>query len=166
MQYCNLVSIYVLKPLVNLEVLRISDNNIVYLDANLGKMVNLKELSVQQNLVSDFSSIEKHPNYNNIHKNDRITDFNINENGKRCFDISDQKQASEEELFNANKFRKIECPNIQLKQNQNQHKALKTALDNFKQNINATISNAWQSQIQFTANVVRIFQQLNQVGFE
>ncbi|CAL6002360.1 Leucine-rich_repeat domain superfamily [Hexamita inflata] len=151
---------------MNLESLDIEYNNIVFLDANINEMTNLKELIVYNNLVSDFSSIKQHPNYNNIHKNDRITDFNINENGWRTFYISDQKEPSEEELYLANKFRKIESPNIQLKEIQNQHKALKTALNNVKQEINATISNAWQSQIQFTANVVRLFQQLNQVGFE
>ncbi|CAL6002308.1 leucine-rich_repeat domain-containing protein [Hexamita inflata] len=152
---CNIVSIYVLRPLVNLEVLHISDNKIVHLDANINEMTNLKEFRVNNNLVSDFSSIEQHPNYNNI-----------NENGWRSFYISDQKEPSEEELRKANKLRKIESPNIQLKEIQNQHKALKTALNNVKQEINATISNAWQSKIQFTANVVRLFQLLNQFGFE
>ncbi|CAL6002436.1 Conserved_hypothetical protein [Hexamita inflata] len=152
---CNLVSVYVLKPLVNLEYLNISLNNIVYLDANINEMKNLKEFQVYCNLVSELSSIEKHPNFNNI-----------DEDGHRCFDIFDQQEPSEEQLRKVNKYRKIESPNIQLKQIQTQHKALKTELDNFKQNINATTSNARQSQIQFTANVIRIFQQLNQVGFE
>ncbi|CAL6002406.1 leucine-rich_repeat domain-containing protein [Hexamita inflata] len=152
---CNLVSIYVLRPLVNREVLHISKNNIVYLDANINEMKYLKELSVYQNLVSDFISIKQHSNYNNI-----------SENGQKCFYIFDQEDLSEEQLHKANKFRKIECPNIQLKEIQNQHKALKTALNNVKQQVNATISNAWQSQIQFTVNVVRLFQLLNQFGFE
>ncbi|CAL6002400.1 Conserved_hypothetical protein [Hexamita inflata] len=153
---CNLVSIYVLKPLVNLEYLNISFNNIVYLDANLNEMANIKVLYLQWNSISDFSSLEKHPNFNNI-----------NEIGHRCFNISDQNKYSfEEQLRKANKFRKIESPNIQLKQIQTQHKALKTALDNFKEEVNAMTSNALQSQIQFTANVVRLFQLLNQVGFE
>ncbi|CAL6002438.1 DUF2252_family protein [Hexamita inflata] len=156
LESCNLVSICVLKPLMNLEYLNISFNNIVYLDANLNEMTNLKELYLQWNSISDFSSLEKHPNFNNI-----------NEIGHRCFNISDQNKYSfEEQLRKANKMRNIEIPNIQLKQNQNQHKALKTALDNFKQQINAMTRNAWQSQIQFTANIVRLFQQLNQVGFE
>ncbi|CAL6002516.1 leucine-rich_repeat domain-containing protein [Hexamita inflata] len=156
---CNLVSIYVLKPLMNLESLDIEYNNIVFLDANINEMSNLKEFKVQNNLVSDFLSLEKHPNFNNINKI-----------GDRCFDISDQKYQSQEELYlellQANKFRKIESPNIQLKEIQIQHKALKTALDNFKQQINEAISNARQSQIQYTANVGRIFQQMNYVGFE
>ncbi|CAL6002480.1 leucine-rich_repeat domain-containing protein [Hexamita inflata] len=152
---CNLVSICVLRPLVNLEVLFISDNNIVLLDADLNKMQKLQMFVADNNQISDFSQIEKHPNYNNINKN-----------GWRTFEISDQREPSQEQLRQANKFRNIESPNIQLKEIQNLHQALKTALDNFKQQINATISNAWQSQIQFTANVVRLFQQLNQVGFE
>ncbi|CAL6002450.1 Hypothetical_protein [Hexamita inflata] len=118
-------------------------------------MKNLKEFRVDNNLVSDFSSIEKHPNFNNI-----------DEDGKKTFDISDQRTDCQEELRKANKFRNIESPNIQLKEIQTQHKALKTALDNFKREINMVLNNARQSQIQFTANVIRIFQQLNQVGFE
>ncbi|CAL6002458.1 Leucine-rich_repeat domain superfamily [Hexamita inflata] len=152
---CQIVSVYVLKPLVNLEYLNISLNNIVYLDANINEMINLKEFRVDSNLVSELSSIEKHPNFNNI-----------DEDGKKTFDISDQRTDCQEELRKANKFRNIESPNIQLKQIQTQHKALKTALDNFKQEINMVLNNARQSQIQFTANVIRIFQQLNQVGFE
>ncbi|CAL6002444.1 Conserved_hypothetical protein [Hexamita inflata] len=153
---CNLVSVYVLKPLVNLEYLNISLNNIVYLDANINEMKNLKELYLLRNSISDFSSLEKHQNFNNI-----------DEIGHRYFNISYQnKYPSEKELRQANKFRKIESPNIQLKEIQTQHKALKTALDNFKREINMVLNNARQSQIQFTANVIRIFQQLNQVGFE
>ncbi|CAL6002412.1 leucine-rich_repeat domain-containing protein [Hexamita inflata] len=153
---CELVSVCVLKPLIKLEELFIATNEIVYLDANLINMKQLKTLRVEDgNRICDFSPIEQHPNFNSVDK------F-----GKRCFNISGQIKPLKQQLRQANKFRKIECPNIQLKEIQNQHKALKTALKNFKQNINATISNAWQSQIQFTANVVRLFQLLNQFGFE
>ncbi|CAL6031659.1 Chain_A [Hexamita inflata] len=155
LEQCNLVSVYVLRPLVNLEVLHISYNNIVHLDANLNEMKNLQKLRVQYNFVSDFSSLEKHPNYNNL-----------DEYGWRCFDISKQKYLSEKELFKANQFRNIEGPNIQLKEIQNQHKSLKTTFNNFKQEINTVLNNASQSQIQFSANLVRLFQQLNQSGFE
>ncbi|CAL6011229.1 Hypothetical_protein [Hexamita inflata] len=106
------------------------------------------------NIINDFSQLEKHSNYNNI-----------DEDGHRCFNISDQKDSSEKELRKANQFRNIESPNIQLNQIQNQHKSLKTTFNNFRQQINATMNNASQSQMQFTANVVRLFQ-LNQVGFE
>ncbi|CAL6063450.1 Internalin-A_precursor [Hexamita inflata] len=144
---CNLVSIYVLRPLMNLEELNVKANNIVYLDADLNQMTKLEKLIAERNRIRDFSSLEKHPNYNII-----------NENG------SNQEDPSQAELYLANKFRKIELPNIQLKLIP--HKALKTALKNYKQNINATISNARQSQLQFTANVVSLFPLLNQFGFE
>ncbi|CAL6063436.1 leucine-rich_repeat domain-containing protein [Hexamita inflata] len=155
LKLCNLVSVYVLRPLVNLEVLHISYNNIVHLDANLDKMKNLEKLSAEGSRISNFSSLEKHPNYNNL-----------DEKGKRCFEISYQRDPSEQQLCKANKFRKIERPNIQLKEIQNQHKALKTTLQKFKKQLNAVMNNARQSQIQFTANMVRLFQQLNQFGFE
>ncbi|CAL6002502.1 leucine-rich_repeat domain-containing protein [Hexamita inflata] len=148
---CDLVSVYVLRPLVNIEVLHITDNNLVHLDANLNDMKNLKKLQVQGNIISDFTSVEKHPNYN------------IN-NGFRCFCISHQEYPSEEDLHLANKFRQIESPNIQLKLIP--HKSLKMAFNNFKQEINVVLNNARQSQIQFTANIVRLFQQLNQFGLE
>ncbi|CAL6063444.1 Internalin-A_precursor [Hexamita inflata] len=144
---CNLVSIYVLRPLMNLEELNVKANNIVYLDADLNQMTKLEKLIAERNRIRDFSSLEKHPNYNII-----------NENG------SNQEDPSQAELYLANKFRKIELPNIQLKLIP--HKALQTALDNFKQEINATMNNARQSQIQFTANVVHLFQYLNQLGLE
>ncbi|CAL5996553.1 Conserved_hypothetical protein [Hexamita inflata] len=155
LEFCYLVSVYVLRPLVNLEELNISDNKILYLDTHLNEMKNLKELNVQMNIISDFSSLEKHPNYNNI-----------DEDGWGCLDISYQRDPSEQQLFKANKLRNIERPNIQLKEIQIPHKSLKPTFSNFKQEINAAISNARQSQIQFTANVVRLFQQLNQFGFE
>ncbi|CAL5996551.1 leucine-rich_repeat domain-containing protein [Hexamita inflata] len=155
LEFCYLVSVYVLRPLMNLEYLNISHNKIVHLDAHLNEMKRLETLIVENNRISDFSSLEKHSNYNNIDDDDR-----------RCFNISDQKDPSNEQLFKANKFRKIERPNIQLKEIQIPHKSLKPTFSNFKQEINAAISNARQSQIQFTANVVRLFQQLNQFGFE
>ncbi|CAL6055160.1 leucine-rich_repeat domain-containing protein [Hexamita inflata] len=151
---CNLVSIYVLRPLVNLEVLHISDNNIVHLDTNLDEMKNLKELRAEWNRISDFSSVKKHSNYNNL-----------DEKGKRCFDISYQQNPSEQQLFKAHKIRKIEGPNSQLKEIQNQHKALKTTLKNCKE-INAALNRMCSNHVQFTSNVVRLFQQLNQFGFE
>ncbi|CAL6002288.1 leucine-rich_repeat domain-containing protein [Hexamita inflata] len=155
LENCDLVSICVLRPLVNLEELNIQFNKIVYIDADINEMKNLQQLYMQQNSISDFSSIEQHPNYNNI-----------NENGRRTFDISDQKEPSQEELYLANELRNIESPNIQLKEIQTQRKSFQTMFDNFKQEINAVLNNARQSQIQFTANVVRLFQLLNQFGFE
>ncbi|CAL6002326.1 Conserved_hypothetical protein [Hexamita inflata] len=171
LEYCNLVSICVLRPLVNIEELNISSNTIVYLDANLNEMKKLKTLMLDNNRISDFSELEKHPNYNNINKYVTQIYNNINENGyiPNGLDIYDQEEPSNEQLFKANKFRKIESPNIQLKEIQNQHQTLQTlqtAFKNCKQEINAAINNARQSQIQFTANVVRLFQQLNQFGFE
>ncbi|CAL6011200.1 leucine-rich_repeat domain-containing protein [Hexamita inflata] len=158
LEYCNLVSVYVLRPLINLEELNISLNNIVHLEANLNEMKKLQTLMLDNNRISDFSELEKHPNYNNL-----------DEDGHRCFWISQQKDPFEQQLFKANKFRNIERPNIQLKEIQNQHQTLQTlqtTFSNFKQEINAVLNNARQSQIQFTANVVRLFQLLNQVGFE
>ncbi|CAL6011194.1 leucine-rich_repeat domain-containing protein [Hexamita inflata] len=160
LQSCNLVSVYVLRPLVNIEVLYISYNNIVHLDTNLNEMKQLKTLMLDNNRISDFSELEKYPNYNNI---------NENRAENSIYGIYDQEEPSQEELLQANKLRKIESSNIQLKEIQNQHKTLQThqtALKNFKQEINVVLNNARQSQIQFTANVVRLFQQLIQFGFE
>ncbi|CAL6063484.1 Conserved_hypothetical protein [Hexamita inflata] len=155
LEQCNLVSIYVLRPLINLEELNISHNKIVHLEANLNEMKKLNKLHVYFNRISDFSSLELHPNYNNL-----------DENGYRCFKISSQEDPSQQELSCANKLRNIEGPNLQLKEIQNKCKSLKTTFNKFKQEINAVMNNARQSQIQFTSNVVRLFQLLNQVGFE
>ncbi|CAL6076272.1 leucine-rich_repeat domain-containing protein [Hexamita inflata] len=144
---CRIVSIYILRALVNLEELNISRNKIVYIDANLDQMAKLKYLRVQFNQINDFSPIEKH-----LNKND--------------FDTDDQQIACEEVLHEANKHRNIERPNIKLKETQNKRKLLQTALNQFKQEINETMNNERQIQIQFTANVVRLFQFLNQFGFE
>ncbi|CAL6063532.1 Hypothetical_protein [Hexamita inflata] len=119
---------------------------------------NLKKLNIDANLVSDFTSIEKHQNISIIQKN-CDSDFDIS------FDLSSQNIPSQKELNFAKNLRQIEGPNIQLKQIQNQHTSLKTTFNNFKQEINAAMSNARQSQMQFSANLVRLFQ-LNQFGFE
>ncbi|CAL6031685.1 leucine-rich_repeat domain-containing protein [Hexamita inflata] len=150
--WCNLVSICVLRPLVNLENLNISNNKIVYLDANFNNMQKLQIFAAEQNLISDFSSIIQHKYYDNL--------------DEKGFDISNQKIPSEEELFNANKMRCVESPNIQLKQIKNQHKSLQMTFSNFKKQINEVMNNTRQSEIQLTANVVRLFQFLNQFGFE
>ncbi|CAL6002252.1 leucine-rich_repeat domain-containing protein [Hexamita inflata] len=158
---CDLVSIYVLRPLVNLKELDIAHNNILYLDENLNEMKKLKTLRVETNPVSDFSSLEKHPNYNNLEINSQkyINIFNQTE------------EPSKNEVRKAQQLKHIERHNLQLKeiilkQIQNQHKSLQTALDNLKQEIIATINNTRQRQIQFTAKIVHIFQYFNQVGFE
>ncbi|CAL6011207.1 leucine-rich_repeat domain-containing protein [Hexamita inflata] len=153
LEYCNLVSIYVLRPLVNLEELNISKNNIVYLDAHLNEMKKLQIFRVEKNLISDFKSIIKHPNYKNF-----------DENCQKFLNKFNQTEPSKEEVRQAKQIIRIERQNLQFKQIP--HKMHQTALNNFKQEINTTMNNACQSQIQFTANVVRIFQFLNQVGFE
>ncbi|CAL6085369.1 Hypothetical_protein [Hexamita inflata] len=118
-------------------------------------MKKLKIFRAELNRLSDLSSIQKHPNFNN----------RIDINGERCFYISHQIKPFKIELRKANKIRSTESPNCQLKKIQNLHKSLQTTLNNCKQQIN-TINNARQNQIQFTSNVVLLFQQLNQVGFE
>ncbi|CAL6031609.1 Conserved_hypothetical protein [Hexamita inflata] len=153
LQYCNLVSVYVLRPLINLEELNISKNNIVYLDAHLNEMKKLQTFRVESNLISDFKSIIKHPNYNNFDENCQIYLNKFN-----------QTKPSKEEVHQAKQIRRIERQNLQLKEIP--HKTHQTTFKNFKQEINAVLNNARQSQIQFTANVVRLFQQLNQFGFE
>ncbi|CAL5997683.1 leucine-rich_repeat domain-containing protein [Hexamita inflata] len=149
-QCCSVISICALRPLVNLEYLNIEKNQIVYVDANLNNMTNLQHLNVYHNYVREFSSFEQHQNYNLLGKHYGIS-----------AQISDP---SEELLTKAKQLRLIEIPNIQLKEIQ--HKTLKTALNNFKQQINSEMSNALSKQLQFTANVVRLFQHLNQFGFE
>ncbi|CAL6063468.1 Conserved_hypothetical protein [Hexamita inflata] len=149
---CDLVSIYILRPLINLEELNISNNNIVHLDANLDEMKNLKELRAEWNRISDFSSVEKHPNYNNLNRNDDTKFTNI----------SYQQDPSEEELHEANNMRKIESQNIKLKEIQNQRKTLKTVLKNFKQEINAVLNRMCSNHIQFTTSIAHLFEKLNQ----
>ncbi|CAL6011187.1 leucine-rich_repeat domain-containing protein [Hexamita inflata] len=146
---CYLVSVYVLRPLVNLEELYISHNKIVYLDANINEMTNLKELHVQGNSISDFTSVEKHSNYNNI-----------NNYGFRIFKITSQQKPSYEDLFLANKLRKIESPNIQLKQIYIYCKTFQTALGSLKQQINTMLNSA--NHIQFTFSIAHLFDKLNQ----
>ncbi|CAL6011176.1 leucine-rich_repeat domain-containing protein [Hexamita inflata] len=125
---CNLVSIYVLRPLINLKNINISLNSIIYFDVNLNEMKNLEELRVNNNLVLDFLSIEKHQYFNNL-----------DEWGNSYFDISDQAKPSKKQLRKASKMRCIEAPNIQLKEHQNKHKAFNTILNNFKKELNAAM---------------------------
>ncbi|CAL6011216.1 Chain_A [Hexamita inflata] len=148
---CNLVSIYVLRPLVNVENLEISNNNnIVYLDVNPNNMQKLQIFAAGQNRISDFSSIIKHKNYNNL-----------DQKGMRCFDISNQDYPHEEELSLADKMRFIERPNIQLKEIQSVHQFLKTSFNNFQKQINSVINS--QNHIQFTSSVAHLFEKLTQV---
>ncbi|CAL6031593.1 Hypothetical_protein [Hexamita inflata] len=75
-----------------------------------------------------------------------------------------QTKPSKEEVRKAKQIIRIERQNLKLKEiPQKMHQ---TTFNNFKQEINAVLNNACQSQIQFTSNVVRLFQQLNQFGFE
>ncbi|CAL6031581.1 leucine-rich_repeat domain-containing protein [Hexamita inflata] len=140
---CNLVSIYVLRPLVNLEELRIANNKIVYLDANLNKMNKLEKLSVKDNLISNFFSLEQYQYFNNI----------------RNFNIQDQQIASEEELHYANQMKLIENTNFQLQEIQNKRKRLQTVLNECKKQINAILN--CHDHIQFSTSVAHLFEMLN-----
>ncbi|CAL6032386.1 leucine-rich_repeat domain-containing protein [Hexamita inflata] len=155
LSYCNLVSVCVLRPLVNLEELSIASDKIVYLDANLNQMKKLEKLRVNDNFVSDFSSIQQHKYFNQ----------NKNRNN-RPFEISNQKEPSKQELHYANKLRRIETPNTQQIEIQNKRKTLQTKVNGLKQEINGVIYHAYQNQIQFTENIAHLFQQLNQFCYE
>ncbi|CAL6089409.1 tandem-95_repeat protein [Hexamita inflata] len=152
---CNLVSICVLKPLVKLESLIIEDNKIVYLDANLNEMKQLKVLRVDVNRISDFTQFQKHNNYKKIYENEH-----------KCIDISYQYQPSENELFQANKMRHIERPNNQLIEISNKRQTFITALNNFIHEIVAVTNNAHQNHIKLTSSVVCFIQQLDQFVFD
>ncbi|CAL6011213.1 receptor-like_protein [Hexamita inflata] len=146
---CNFVSVYVLRPLMNLEELDISDNKILYLDAAFNQMTKLEKLIAEKNRISDFSQLEQHPNYNII-----------NENGCRCFEISNQEDPSQAELYLANHFRSIERPNLKLKEIQVSYRTFETALNNFKKQINSVINS--YNHIQFTSSVAHLFEKLTQ----
>ncbi|CAL6002206.1 leucine-rich_repeat domain-containing protein [Hexamita inflata] len=172
---CELVSICVLRPLINLKYFDIEGNKIVYLDSNIIDMKQLNQLRVNNNRISDFTYIETHQNYNSDQSDTDVdNDEDIYEDEiygediskERYFDISFQMQPSEEELSKANKLRKIESPNNQLKEIQNKRQIVKTALAKFKQKLNAAMNNTCQSQIQFTSSVAQLFQQLNQFEFQ
>ncbi|CAL6032382.1 Conserved_hypothetical protein [Hexamita inflata] len=153
---CDLVSICVLRPLLKLQNLDIAYNEIVYLDANFNEMEQLEELRVYDNLVSDFSSLEKYQKQSD----------KINKYGDRTFKVSNQRKPSKKQLRYANKMRHIEVPNVQLKEIQNKNKTYKTIFNNFKQEANEVVNNARSHQIQFTSSVVHFFQLMNQFGFE
>ncbi|CAL6031519.1 leucine-rich_repeat domain-containing protein [Hexamita inflata] len=168
---CGLVSICVLRPLINLKYFDIEGNEIVYLDSNIIDMKQLKHLRVNNNRINDFTSIETHQNFNNIDLSDtdvdndediyedEINDEDVsNQIQPSYFHTYDQTEPEEEELNFANKLRNIEGPNIQLKEIQNKHKELQTALNNLKQEINTAMNNAHQNQIQFTSSVAQLFQ--------
>ncbi|CAL6093338.1 Conserved_hypothetical protein [Hexamita inflata] len=146
---CDLVSICVLRPLQNLETLNIESNKIVYLGTHLNQMKNLQQLGAECNLISDFSSLEKHKNFNNV-----------NEYGFRCFGIPHQANPLKEERCRALKFSHIEDPNIQLRLFNNKRKTLQTVLNSFQQKINAVLN--YKNHLQFTFSAAQLFEQMNQ----
>ncbi|CAL6002346.1 Hypothetical_protein [Hexamita inflata] len=108
-------------------------------------MTKLLQFNVQTNSISEFSSLELHPNFYKL----------------KCFKITEQNRyLPKEELRKANKIRLIERPNIQLKEIQNLHQSNKTVLDNCKKEINAVLNCA--NHIQFTSYAAQLFEQLNQ----
>ncbi|CAL6031675.1 Hypothetical_protein [Hexamita inflata] len=113
-------------------------------------MEKFDKLRAQYNCIHSFTQIEKHKNFNNIHKY-----------GDKCFEISNQRAPTEQEVLKANKMRHIEGPNLYLKQIQNKNKraTIKTTFNNLKQQINAVIEQAYSNHVQLTSYVVRFFQQ-------
>ncbi|CAL6010770.1 Hypothetical_protein [Hexamita inflata] len=112
-------------------------------------MKNLQYLRAECNLISYFSSLEKHKNFNNV-----------NEYGLRCFDLPHQTNPSKEERCRAKKFNHIEGPNIQLRQSKNKRKHLQTVSNYFKQKLNAIINNT--NHFQFTTSAAQLFEQIDQ----
>ncbi|CAL6035097.1 Leucine-rich_repeat [Hexamita inflata] len=113
-------------------------------------MKKLDFLSVEDNLISDFTQLEQLPNFNKIYM------------GYRCFDISNQRQPSLEELSNSNNLRKIEQQNTSLVLIQNKRKTIKTSLNNVKRKINAVMNRIHSNNYQFSSSAVHLFQQLNE----
>ncbi|CAL6081253.1 leucine-rich_repeat domain-containing protein [Hexamita inflata] len=141
MQYCGLVSICVLRPLANLIELNISHNKIVHIYNH--NMVKLKQLQLNQNLISDFTKIELHPYFSD-------------------FDISNQEHPSILELTFANQIRNIELQNISLKYIQNICQIFKPKINQFKDQINMATNRAKVNHILFGKCVVHLFQQLSE----
>ncbi|CAL5996855.1 Hypothetical_protein [Hexamita inflata] len=121
-------------------------------------MKKLKTFRVESNrIIFDFKSIIKHPNYDNL-----------DQNSKKCLNTYYQTTPSKQEVRQAKQLKYIERQNMQLKEfpHKNLIKLLQTAFNSFKQEINAVVNNARQSQIKFTAKVIHIFQFLNKSEFE
>ncbi|CAL6011247.1 Chain_A [Hexamita inflata] len=148
-QSCDVISICVLIPLVNLKYLNIIGNLIVHLDSNLDKMKQLEIFVLFDNRISDLSSLEKLQHYSIIKES-----------------MSDQRTPSAKELHCANKLKRIESPNIQLKEIQNKRTKFKTIINNLQQQINIVVNNARSNQIQFTSMVVCHFQKLQYLDNE
>ncbi|CAL6053731.1 leucine-rich_repeat domain-containing protein [Hexamita inflata] len=141
MESCGLVSICFLRPLVRLESLILSTNKIVITSDELNDM-NKLVLKIDGNYITDFSSIQKHQNFNQ-------------------FDISHQRQRKISQLLFANILKDIESPNIQIVEINKKRQMMKQKIYEFKQKITTVANRTQNDQIQFASNVIRIFQQLN-----
>ncbi|CAL6075991.1 Leucine-rich_repeat domain superfamily [Hexamita inflata] len=138
MESCGLVSVCFLRPLKNLQSLNLCFNKIVYVDNEFNSMKKLQQLNLSLNLISDFTSLQKHPNFSK-------------------FNLLNQRPPLYTQLLLANKVSNIENTNIQLIKINKQ--CLK--MSQFKQKINALTENTQINLIQFTSNVVRLFQVIN-----
>ncbi|CAL5974494.1 Conserved_hypothetical protein [Hexamita inflata] len=143
--HCNLYDIYALRPLINLQKLILS-NNYIHDISPLSSLNNLIELYLNENIITDFSSVKQHINLHQFQIEDQIKDQYM-------------PTIKEQKIYK--KIQIIDTSTILLRNTSRQRKQITARVNHMKEQISQCLLNLNNNHLQFSRNVISIFQQLD-----
>ncbi|CAL6013404.1 Conserved_hypothetical protein [Hexamita inflata] len=143
--HCNLYDIYALRPLINLQKLILS-NNFIHDISPLCSLNNLIELYLNENIITDFSSVKQHINLHQFQIEDQIKDQYM-------------PTIKEQKIYK--KIQIIDTSTILLRNTSQRRKQINARVNLIKEQISQCLFNLNNNHLQFSRNVISIFQQLD-----
>ncbi|CAL6024078.1 leucine-rich_repeat domain-containing protein [Hexamita inflata] len=138
---CSVINLDALRSLIKLQVLIISDNQIVYIQPIM-VLKRLNKLYTRNNKIMDGKQIEHHPNYN------------------KYFDLDHQKQPTQEEYTIANILRSINNPIVYLKEMHKQFSNLKYLNTIFRNKVTLQFKKSQDMFIIFCSQSASLFENI------
>ncbi|CAL6033284.1 leucine-rich_repeat domain-containing protein [Hexamita inflata] len=138
---CSVVNLDALRSLIKLQVLIISNNQIVYLQPIM-KLKRLNRLYAGYNKITDGKQIEHHPNYN------------------KYFDLRNQKQPTQKEFAIANMFRSINNPVVYLKEMHKLFSNLKDQNTIFRNKVTQQLQKSQDMFVLFSSQSASLFENI------
>ncbi|CAL5976462.1 leucine-rich_repeat domain-containing protein [Hexamita inflata] len=158
----KLINIEALRGLNNIQQLDISKNSIVYVYP-LQNLNKLKQISISENKILDLEILDKFPQDDLFGYFDQIYFDQI----YYIFDdIDGQPSAQDRLLLFANKARAVDLNCLTFQKCHEKLKNLKQTVKIFNQKITQTIKKQTFRQIQFTQDIINLFEVLNRQNSE
>ncbi|CAL6088067.1 Conserved_hypothetical protein [Hexamita inflata] len=138
---CNLQNIDMLQTLVYLQKLYISDNQIMYIQP-IQELKQLSQLYIENNIIIDIQTIEKHVNFD-------------------CYVLNDQQQPTQRQISLANKLRSIHLPRTAAQLMTKNYITFKQNIAQYLEDLDRCLQQIFEEQDFFVEQVTSLFQNLN-----